>query len=134
VDVAGDGTIGSDRLPRDGDASLTFKLREPMAFEERAFGLLTLLECGRGEVRFHVQAAGRTVVATAARMEDVELTSFTGAKDFAVACGTRTPPDTVYMTWRIAERQRSLGSAVIVGEAVAVEFLPPDFVPRVPPR
>jgi Flp pilus assembly protein TadD len=130
VDVRGDGTIRSDGLPHSTDSTPGFKLREPGAFEERAFGLLTLLECGRDQVRFHVKTGDRTVVATAARITDVELTSFTNASDFAVACGTRTPPDTVYMTWRIAEQQRRLGTAVIVGEAVAVEFLPRDFIPR----
>jgi hypothetical protein len=77
-----------------------------------------------------VKTADRTLVATAARMEDVELTSFTDVKDFAVACGARATPETVYLTWRIAEQPRRLGTAVIVGEAVAVEFLPRDYVPK----
>jgi hypothetical protein len=130
VDVGGDGTIRADGLPRDGDSAPGFKLREPGAFEERAFGQLTLLECGRDQVRFHLKVADRTLVATAARMADVELTSFTDAADFSVACGSRTPPDAVYLTWRIADQPRRLGAAVVVGEAVAVEFLPRDYVPK----
>lgn len=43
------------------------------------------------------------------------------------ACGTRTPPDTVYLTRRSADAaQRAAG---IVGTTVAGEFVPRDYIP-----
>ena len=58
-------------------------------------------------------------------MEDVELTQFLDDKDFAINCGSRTVPDTVYMTWR-ADATPVAGR---VGVAVSLEFLPRGYVP-----
>ena len=131
VDVGGDGTIRSDGLPREGDPAPRFRLREPGAFEERAFGLLTLLECGPDQVRFHVKTADRTVVATAARMADVELDVVHGRPEISSGGrDTHAARDTVYLTWRIAEQHTRLGTAVVVGEAVARGVFPREYVPR----
>jgi tetratricopeptide (TPR) repeat protein len=93
-----------------------FRLRDLGDGEERAYGELTEIGCGPNGVYFRLRADGREVIATASRMEDVALTAFGKDKDFVIACGVRRPPDKVYVTRR--------------GEtAVAVEFLPQDYVP-----
>ncbi len=91
-------------------------LRPVQTGEERVLGDLMSIECGDEGVRFSVRVGSRIVVATAERMLDVELTSFVGTRNLTVGCGPRTPADRVYLT--------SKG-----GQAVAVEFLPRDYVP-----
>jgi|KBSSwiStaDraftv2_1062776.scaffolds.fasta_scaffold147485_2 tetratricopeptide (TPR) repeat protein len=106
-----------------------FKLRTVQRNEQRAYGDLTQLECTDGRVRFHLRVGSRDIVAGATRMEAVELTNFSEAKDFTVACGKREPPDAVYLTWRLATPRTENGST-IVGEAIAVEFVPRGYTPR----
>jgi hypothetical protein len=111
------------------DDAPSFKLRTVRREEQRAYGELTQVECGAGQVRFHLKVGERTVVAAAKRMEDVVLTEFVGTKDFLVSCGPRIPPDTVYLTWRMAKPRVEAG-VTIVGEAVAVEFVPLGYLPQ----
>jgi tetratricopeptide (TPR) repeat protein len=106
-----------------------FKLRNVQRNEQRAYGELTQLECANGRVRFHLQVGSRDIVAGAARMEMVELTNFSAEKDFTLACGKREPPDAVYLTWRLATPRTESGST-IVGDAIAVEFVPRGYTPR----
>src|SRR5256714_6191945 len=119
--------------PRDVDAPREAAIQGPvlrtvLAGEERAFGALLRVDCSPNPVRFHVQTRDRLVIAAAARMEDVELTQFTDQRDFSLACGQRTPPNNVYLTWR--PRDARDGSAPdIAGTAVAVEFMPKNYVP-----
>jgi tetratricopeptide (TPR) repeat protein len=122
-------TIELERAPeRATRAAGNFKLRPVQRGEERAYGDLTALECSPAQVRFVLKVGSRAIVATAKRMEDVTLTEFVGIKDFAVACGTRQPPDAVYLTWRAAPL-RSESGATVVGQAIAVEFVPRGFTP-----
>jgi tetratricopeptide (TPR) repeat protein len=104
------------------------RLRAVQRGEERAYGDLVDLECGKSQVRVHLRVGSRLIVATARRMEDLTLTSFMPDTDFAIACGVRETPDTVYLTWRTAPH-RTEGVATIVGQAVAIEFVPRGFTP-----
>jgi hypothetical protein len=65
------------------------------------------------------------VTAAAKRMEDVELTQFLDDKEFTIKCGSRTIPDTVYLTWR-PDQPPVTGRA---GVAISLEFLPKGYVP-----
>jgi tetratricopeptide (TPR) repeat protein len=96
-------------------AALETDLRPVQAGEERVLGELVSIDCGDEGVRFSVRVGSRLVVATAERLQDVELTSF-ATRDLTLSCGARTPPDRVYLTSK-------------AGQAVAVEFLPRDYVP-----
>jgi tetratricopeptide (TPR) repeat protein len=100
-------------------------LRAVRPGEERAFGQLTRIECPSGAVRFTVEAAGRTIVTAAARMEDVELTTFLDDRNFTISCGPRPSAERVYVTWRPDDRWGSTTN----GTVVAVEFLPSWFTP-----
>jgi tetratricopeptide (TPR) repeat protein len=122
------GSASPDPAPPRESAIQGPVLRKVLAGEERAFGALVRVECGSNNVRFHVQTRDRIVIASAARMEDVDLTQFTDQRDFTLTCGQRTPPDSVYLTWR-PRSARDGSDADIAGTAVAVEFMPKNYVP-----
>jgi tetratricopeptide (TPR) repeat protein len=105
-------------------ASPSLELRRVQPGEERAYGELVSFECSTTGFRFSLRVGSRTVVATARRMEDVQLTYFGETKGFSLSCGPRTPPDRVFLTWRTGH-----AAGDVVGEAVAVEFLPANYVP-----
>jgi tetratricopeptide (TPR) repeat protein len=111
--------------PRAPDTDVRLMLRKVGPGEARAYGLLVRVDCTPDEVRFHVRSGDRTVTAAAKRMEDVELTQFLDDKNFTMSCGSRTAPDTVYLTWRGDETP----VAGRVGVAVSLEFLPRGYVP-----
>ena len=131
VDARADPTAATSippRLPTPDDSKLpTFRLRKVRTGEERAYGELVSIECGASGVRFSLRVGSRVIVAVAKRMEDVELAAYGNDKELAIACGPRTEPDTVYLTWRRADAaQRAAG---LLGTAVAVEFVPRDYLP-----
>jgi tetratricopeptide (TPR) repeat protein len=115
-----------ERVKREAE---NFKLRKVQRGEERAYGELSALECSPMQFRFFLKVGSRTIVATAKRMKDVTLTELLGSKNFTVACGKREAPETVYLTWRAAPPRTDSG-ATIVGQAVAVEFVPRGYTPR----
>jgi hypothetical protein len=78
-------------------------------------------------VQFHVDVGGRDLVVAATQFADVNLARYTEGKDTTLGCGARVPPDPVYVTWR-ADKPYDWPDA-IAGVAVALEFLPLDFVP-----
>src|SRR5438094_663847 len=131
VDARADPTAATSippRLPTPDDSKLpTFRLRKVRTGEERAYGELVSIECGASGVRFSLRVGSRVIVAGAKRMEGVELAAYGNDKELAIACGPRAEPDAVYLTWRRADAaQRAAG---IVGTAVAVEFVPRDYLP-----
>jgi tetratricopeptide (TPR) repeat protein len=113
-------------LRKDGkDSRSGFLLRAIGPGEERAFGQLTRIDCAPDTVRFTVEAGDRRIVASAGKMEDVELTAFLDDKAFTISCGARSSPDRVYVTWRPDSRW----GTEVNGTAVAVEFVPKSFRP-----
>ena len=100
-------------------AATELRLRKVQAGEERVLGELVAMDCAPAGVRFHVRAGDRTVVAGAAKMEDVEMISFLET-ELAVKCGPHASPERVYLTWK---------ASGATATAVAVEFLPRTYVP-----
>jgi Flp pilus assembly protein TadD len=107
------------------DSAVRLQLRKVEDGEQRAYGELTRLECTRTDVRFHVQVDGAEMIASARRVEDVELIQYLEVKDFTVSCGIRTPADSILLTWRATGGQPA-GRGPL---AVAVEFVPKGYVP-----
>jgi tetratricopeptide (TPR) repeat protein len=101
---------------RPPSSRIRIDLRPVRDGEERVLGDLVAVDCGVDGVRFSVRVGSHTVSATAERMADVELTTFVANTASTLSCGARTPPDRVYLTSK-------------AGQAVAVEFLPRDYVP-----
>ena len=113
---------GRDRS-KDGRSGLL--LRAVRDGEERILGQLTRVDCAKAGVRFTVETDEREVTAAAARIEDVELTTFLDEKNFTLVCGARSAMERVYLTWQPDRRW----GAGVVGTAMAVEFLPTTFTP-----
>jgi hypothetical protein len=108
--------------PSTPSATPQLRLRATQLGEQRTEGALLKIDCGPANVRFTVQSAQATLVASAVRMEDVELISYLPEKNFSIACGARKPADRVYLTSRTDPRTNTR-------VAIAVEFLPPDYRP-----
>jgi tetratricopeptide (TPR) repeat protein len=104
------------------DRQLEFRFRTLRGGEARAYGDLVDVACTSSGVRFRVRAGDRDVVATAKRIEDVELIAYGNGQALAITCGIQNPPRKVYLTWTKEFATDALA-------AVAVEFLPEDFVP-----
>ncbi len=114
-------TLRSSMLPR----PVSLQLRKLQPGEVREIGDLTNLECGsNGGVRVHLRTPTRAIVATAKELGQIELVTFRDT-EFTIACGVRPANDRVYLTFRAAAN----ASDVVAGEAVALEFLPADYVP-----
>jgi tetratricopeptide (TPR) repeat protein len=125
--TAGDdhaGIPGGARASDDADRVMP-DLRKLRQGELRDWGLLVRIDCSAAEVRFEVRGGDRTVVATARRMEDIELISYLNDKDFTIACGPRAHPDVVYLTWTLGAAESEQRD----GTAIAVEFLPRGYTP-----
>ncbi len=121
-------TPGSSPLPSRPKTTVNrrgFMMRAVRDGESQAFGTLRAVDCASGSVRFTIETDGRTVVAAAARMEDVDLVAFLDDKDFALSCGPHVSSDRVYLTWRPDTKWGSQS----VGTAVALEFVPASHVP-----
>jgi len=115
------------RRPREQSSRARFDLRRVQDGEERTLGRLTAVECTGGRVQFRVEVGGGELVTAVARFADVDLVRFTEGKEETLRCGGRVPPDLVYVTWR--RGQPDDWPREVAGVAVAVEFLPADFVP-----
>lgn len=83
--------------------------------EQRVEGRLQRIECSRKRIEFVVDVGDRVAHFQAARMDQVEFISYRTDLQGSVACGARTPPDAVYVTWRPGE---------LDGTAIAIEFVP----------
>jgi hypothetical protein len=125
-----------------GDNGVRFELRTVRPGESQALGHLTRIECvSGGAVRVYVKTDTETLVAAAPKLQAIDLRTYRGDKEFMLGCGTRPAADPVYLTWRSAAPASSPGrqaapparggisTAKNVGTAVALEFLPSDFVP-----
>ena len=111
-------TGGSMRMPF---------LRQPKEGEQRAFGSLEQIECGARGAFLLVRSGDHVLRLSVPRMETMQFISYRADLKGSVGCGERKPPDPVYVTWRPAPGGPS---ATVDGEAVAVEFVPVDYVPE----
>jgi hypothetical protein len=103
---------------------LILMMRRPRAGEQRVFATLTHVECRQGpEIRFHAVDGTRTIVTTAGRFPDVELTAFRPG-ELLLGCGRRSPVDRVALTFTTDTARPG-----IAGTAVALEFLPDGYGP-----
>jgi tetratricopeptide (TPR) repeat protein len=106
-------------------ARVIYDLRPLREGEARAFGSLTNVECAPGRVRFHLTSNGRSIVASAARLQDVDVVSFRERpSDATLGCGERGPNDRVSLTWR-----PDTAASGSMGTALAIEFMPAEYVP-----
>ncbi|HTK29484.1 MAG TPA: DUF1570 domain-containing protein [Vicinamibacterales bacterium] len=100
-------------------------LRAVRAGEERAYGELTAIQCNASGVRFVVRVGSRTIAATAPGLDAVQTISYSAGTPLELACGPRVPADIVFLTWRPG----GAPPAESIGRAIALEFVPRDYVP-----
>ncbi len=110
---------GREAIPA-GDGAVYY-VRALVDGEQRTFGSLERIDCESARVLFHVRSGDRLLRFTAASMEGVQFLMYRDDLSRRIECGARTPADPVYVTWRAGKGD---------GEAVAVEFLPKDYVPK----
>jgi hypothetical protein len=88
----------------------------PLGADEKRFeGMLERVQCSARRIEFIVRGADRVARFQTAKMEQVEFITYRTDLQGNVACGARTPPDPVYVTWRPGD---------LDGTAVAIEFVP----------
>ena len=87
--------------------------------EQRTEGLLERVECAARAITLHLRADGQLFRVTALGFEAVEFITYRDDLAGAVNCGSRVPPDHVYVTWTPLQG----APPSVLGRAVAVEFL-----------
>ena len=87
--------------------------------EQRTEGLLERVECAARAITLHLRADGQLFRVTALGFEAVEFITHRDDLAGAVNCGSRVPPDHVYVTWTPLQG----APPSVLGRAVAVEFL-----------
>jgi tetratricopeptide (TPR) repeat protein len=91
---------------------------------EQACGRLVEIECGESSLVFVVEADGRTLRLRADSFSRVRFVSYTADVRGHLTCGARSPANTVLITYR---PRRPDSADAGDGEALAVEFIPPDW-------
>jgi len=116
----------------EGAARFVPALRDVAAHERRLFGLLLGIDCAAdGSVVLQVDAGSGAVQVRAAAFDRIEFITYRTDLEGSIPCGSRARPQVVYVTFTPGEPAPADG---IVGDAVAVEFLPDGFVPVDPKR
>ena len=88
--------------------------RQLGAGEQRVEARLQRVDCSAKRIDFVVAVGDRVARFHAGKMDQVEFISYRTDLQGSLACGARTPPDPVYVTFRAGEPD---------GVAVAIEFL-----------
>jgi tetratricopeptide (TPR) repeat protein len=86
--------------------------------ESRVEGLLERINCAAKEIVIEVNVAGTTERFVAESLNSLAFISHRDDLRSMIACTLRTPPDRVYVTWRLADPPSRLR------QVIAVEFLP----------
>jgi len=122
--TAGGASPADDHQGRSGRPIV---LRRVQPGEERAYGDLTAIDCNSDGIRLSLRIGSRVIFATARRLEDIVVRWHVDDQP-TLACGPRSTPEVVFLTWRIATPSPTTRPGV-VGEAVALEIVPRDYVP-----
>jgi hypothetical protein len=99
--------------------------RKTNAGEARMAGWLTGIDCDSNGITLHIKGPGGAVTLHATRFDDVEFISYREDRQGTISCGAGCGEETVIATFR----PRPNGSDH-AGDAVAVEFPPPEYVPK----
>jgi tetratricopeptide (TPR) repeat protein len=120
------GSMGRPRTttPPPSTPRVRYDLRPVGAGEARAFGELTNVACADGVIRLHLKTPQREIIASAKDFQDFDIVSFRDDLTGTFGCGARQSGERVYLTWTAAATADGA-----VGQAVALEFMPADYVP-----
>jgi tetratricopeptide (TPR) repeat protein len=93
------------------------------AGEQRVKGTLTAIECAGGRIALVLLVDGRPAKLRVADFQQIEFITYREDLTGQINCGPRPTTDTVLVTYR----PETSAGADALGDAVAVEFPPPDF-------
>lgn len=107
---------------------LAGELRVRGSDEHRDRGYLRQIECRASQVVIHVQLHEGVRRVGASRLENVVVFSYRDDVKGDITCGTTEAGKTVLVTWTTPPQGEN--GAVTEGRVVAIEFVPPGFIPR----
>ncbi len=113
--------------PTATDGRFLPEFRPVGAGERRVLGTFTEVTCGGGPAVLVVEADGETIRLVADDLATVEFITY-GVGGGTVGCGPLNPAPRVFATFRDGVAGPAVGA--MDGRAIAIELLPPEFVPR----
>jgi FimV-like protein len=116
---------GSGNKSFDQSSALREVLRPARDGERRVQGVLVRIDCDARGIVFTVRVEGALLKLHAAKFEDMDISTYTQEVGGEITCGVMKKENTVVMTYRPSAAS---GRARLDGEAVALEFVPKDFV------
>jgi Tfp pilus assembly protein PilF len=108
----------SPEAPASGTRRSPPTYRMMAAGERRTEGVLERINCSATSAAFLVRVGEAVERFESGRLETIEFISYREDLRGSVTCGARTPPDPVYITWKLQDGNNK------PGQVVAVEFLP----------
>jgi len=96
--------------------------------ETRTLGQFRAIECGRASAVLLVDTTGSTLRLRAKQIDDVDFISYRAGALSSVNCGALPAPQRVLVTYRPGAEGE--GATATAGEAVAIELLPDDYIPK----
>jgi tetratricopeptide (TPR) repeat protein len=124
VDAAANGPT-QNKAPASYDPSAVLResLRQPSGSEKRVQGTLVKIDCDARGIVFTVRVGASLFKLHTAKFEEVDITTYTTDVGGDIACGPRKQENPVVITFRPSPARRGWD-----GEAVAIEFVPKEFV------
>ena len=116
----------SSSAPTPGGTRLIPVFRKIEAGETSVAGWLTSIECDARGITFQIKGRNGPFSLHASRFDDVEFISYREDRRGTVSCGARADAEVVIATYK---PRREAGSHPI-GDAVALEFPPPEYEPK----
>jgi tetratricopeptide (TPR) repeat protein len=110
--------------PYDASTALQEVLRPLQPNEKRVQGMLVRIDCEAKGVVFTVRVQEALIKLHAANFEDVDISTYTTDVGGEISCGVRKPENPVVITYLPSAGARR----GLEGQAVAIEFVPRDFV------
>ncbi|HEX8176336.1 MAG TPA: tetratricopeptide repeat protein [Pyrinomonadaceae bacterium] len=119
------GTTEQNNLrPYDASTALQEVLRPLQPNEKRVQGMLVRIDCEAKGIVFTVRVGEALIKLHAVNFEDIDISTYTTDVGGEISCGVRKPENPVVITYRPSPGARR----GFEGQAVALEFVPKDFV------
>ena len=101
-----------------------------MQGEIRVLARFESVECGPGFVVLHINAEGLALRLTAKAFDQIDFITYRSDTPGGVNCGDMSEPPLVLATYRPRAGNATAQGGTADGEAVAIELIPDNYVPR----
>jgi tetratricopeptide (TPR) repeat protein len=122
---SGQGAPPPASKPFDQLSALREVLREVQSGEKRVQGVLVRIDCDAKGIVFTIRVGEGLITLHVEKFEDMDISTYTTDVGGEITCGPRKLENVVIVTYRPSTGGRSKG---LDGEAVALEFVPKEFV------